>query len=321
MPRFPNLKFETSKRNPKVFSEFYSIIGAKFQVHSMKKLYGTGVALVTPFTDNLQVDYKALKKIISHVSKAVDYLVVLGTTGESVTLSKDEKKAVLEFVKNNNPKGLPIVYGIGGNDTQEVLEMIKHSDLNGVTAILSVSPYYNKPSQEGIYQHFKKVANASPVPVILYNIPGRTGSNVAAETTLRLAEHQNIIGTKEASGNLEQCMKIAKYAPKDFLLLSGDDMQTIAIYAIGGKGVISVLANAYPVIFKKMKEHAFAGNFAKASQEQFKLLEINGPMYEEGNPVGIKVVLSNLGLCASRVRLPMVEASASLQKKIQSIKI
>jgi 4-hydroxy-tetrahydrodipicolinate synthase len=287
----------------------------------MKKLYGTGVALVTPFTENLQVDYKALKKIISHVSKGVDYLVVLGTTGESPTLSKDEKADVLEFVKSNNPKGLPIVYGIGGNDTQEVLDSIQHTDLRGVSALLSVSPYYNKPSQEGIYQHFKKIATASPVPVILYNIPGRTGSNMTAETQLRLSEHKNIIGTKEASGNLEQCMKIAKYAPKDFLLLSGDDMLTTAIYAMGGKGVISVLANAYPVIFRKMKEQALSGNFAKASQEQFKLLEINGPMYEEGNPVGIKVVLAGLGLCSEKVRLPMVEASGSLKKKIQNIKV
>jgi 4-hydroxy-tetrahydrodipicolinate synthase len=287
----------------------------------MKKLYGTGVALVTPFTENLQVDYKALKKIISHVSKGVDYLVVLGTTGESATLSKDEKADVLEFVKSNNPKGLPIVYGIGGNDTQEVLDSIQHTDLRGVSALLSVSPYYNKPSQEGIYQHFKKIANASPVPVILYNIPGRTGSNMTAETQLRLSEHKNIIGTKEASGNLEQCMKIAKHAPKDFLLLSGDDMFTTAIYAIGGKGVISVLANAYPVIFRKMKEQALSGNFAKASQEQFKLLEINGPMYEEGNPVGIKVVLANLGLCGQQVRLPMVAASGALQRKIGQIKV
>jgi len=287
----------------------------------MKKLYGTGVALVTPFTDDLQVDYKALKKLITHVSKGVDYLVVLGTTGESVTLSKEEKKQVLDFVKNNNPKNLPIVYGIGGNDTSEVLETIEHTDLRGVTAILSVSPYYNKPSQEGIYQHFKKIANASPVPVILYNIPGRTGSNVTAETTLRLAEHKNIIGTKEASGNIEQCMKIVKYAPKDFLLLSGDDMLSLPLYSIGGKGVISVLANAYPLIFKRMKEFVFAGNYTKASQEQFKMLEINGPMYEEGNPVGIKVVLSGVGICSKKVRLPMVEASAALQKKIEGIKV
>lgn len=287
----------------------------------MKKLYGTGVALVTPFTDDLQVDYKALKKLIAHVSKGVDYLVVLGTTGESATLTKDEKHDILEFVKHNNPKNLPIVYGIGGNDTHEVLDTIKQSDLRGVTALLSVSPYYNKPSQEGIYQHFKKVAEASPVPVILYNIPGRTGSNMTAETQLRLAKHPNIIGTKEASGNLEQCMKIAKYAPKEFMLLSGDDMLSVPLYAIGGKGVISVLANAYPVVFRKMKEYAFAGNYNRASQEQFKLLEINGPMYEEGNPVGIKVVLASLGLGSTKVRLPMAEASGSLQKRILGIKV
>jgi 4-hydroxy-tetrahydrodipicolinate synthase len=287
----------------------------------MKKLYGTGVALVTPFTDDLQVDYKALKKIISHTSKGSDYLVVMGTTGESVTTSKEEKKQILEFVINNNPKGLPIVYGIGGNDTQSVISSIKETDLTGVDALLSVSPYYNKPSQEGIYQHFKKVADASPIPVLLYNVPGRTASNITAETTLRLAAHKNIIGTKEASGNLEQCMRIAKSAPKEFMLISGDDMLTVPLYAIGGKGVISVLANAYPTIFRKMKEYAFAGNYSRASQEQFKLLEINGPMYEEGNPVGLKVVLSNMGLGSKKVRLPLAEASASLQKKIGKIKV
>ncbi len=285
----------------------------------MKKFYGTGVALVTPFDTKGNIDYKALKKLLRHTAKGVDYYVVMGTTGESVTVTSEEKKKVLGYVKENNPKKLPIVFGIGGNNTQSVLDTIKSTNLKGVDAILSVSPYYNKPSQEGIYYHFKAVADESPVPVILYNVPGRTASNLTAETTLRLANHRNIIGVKEASGSLEQCMKISKHMPRDFLLISGDDLLTVPLYSIGGKGVISVLANAFPVIFKKMKEFSFAGNYTKASQEQFRILEINGPMYEEGNPVGVKQVLQEMGICSNMVRLPNVPASEGLQKKIKSI--
>jgi 4-hydroxy-tetrahydrodipicolinate synthase len=283
----------------------------------MKKLYGTGVALITPFNENLQIDFKSLKKILSHTAKGVDYYVVLGTTGEAATLSDDEKKSVLKFVVDNNTKGLPIIYGIGGNNTQHVLETIATTDFKGVDGILSVSPYYSKPSQEGIYQHFKAVADACPVPVVLYNVPGRTSSNMTAETTIRLAAHKNIIGIKEASGNLEQCMKIINSAPKDFMVISGDDMLTVPLYALGGKGVISVLANAFPVLFRKMKEHAAAGNYGKASAEQFRIIDINGPMYEEGNPVGVKHVMSLLELCQPFVRLPLVPASFALQKKIE----
>jgi 4-hydroxy-tetrahydrodipicolinate synthase len=285
----------------------------------MKKLYGTGVALVTPFTETLAVDYKALKKLLQHTAKGVDYYVVMGTTGESVTCSDEEKAKVLQFVKDNNPKGLPIVYGIGGNNTAHVIKEIKAADLRGVTAILSVSPYYSKPSQEGIYRHYKAVADASPIPVVLYNVPGRTGSNVTAETTLRLAAHKNIIGIKDACGNMEQFLKIAKEMPKDFLLLSGDDMWALPLYALGGKGVISVLANAYPQIFKKIKEYAFAGSFPKGALEQAKLLEINGPMYEEANPVGIKYVLSKMGIIAPYVRLPLAGPSEGLKTKIDRL--
>lgn len=283
----------------------------------MKKFFGTGVALITPFTSTGSVDYKSLKKVLQHTAKGVDYYVVMGTTGESATLSREEKKAVLQFVIDNNPKKLPVVYGIGGNNTREVVETIKSTNFEGVDALLSVSPYYNKPSQEGIYQHFKAVADASPVPVILYNVPGRTASNITAETTLRLAAHKNIFAIKEASGNIEQCMKIAKAMPKDFLLISGDDLLTVPLYSIGAKGVISVLANAYPVVFQKMKEFSFAGDFAKASKEQFKILEINGLMYEEGNPVGVKQLMADMGLCGNHVRLPLVEASEGLKKKIR----
>ncbi|MBL7844595.1 MAG: 4-hydroxy-tetrahydrodipicolinate synthase [Cyclobacteriaceae bacterium] len=282
----------------------------------MKKLYGTGVALVTPFNADGSIDFNGLKKLLTHTAKGVDYYVVMGTTGESATVSTEEKKEVLKFVRQNNPRKLPIVYGIGGNNTQGVLDTIKSTDLSGVTALLSVSPYYNKPSQEGIYQHFSLIADASPLPVILYNVPGRTASNITAETTLRLAKHKKIIGVKEASGNLEQCMRIAKAMPKDFLLISGDDLLTVPLYSIGGKGVISVLANALPIPFKKMKEFAFAKNYEKASQHQFSLLEINGPMYEEANPVGVKQLLKEIGVCENYVRMPLLPASPALQKKI-----
>jgi 4-hydroxy-tetrahydrodipicolinate synthase len=292
----------------------------------MKKFFGTGVALITPFTSTGSVDYKSLKKVLQHTAKGVDYYVVMGTTGESATLSREEKKAVLQFVIDNNPKKLPVVYGIGGNNTREVVETIKSTSFEGVDALLSVSPYYNKPSQEGIYQHFSHVAMASPVPVILYNVPGRTASNISAETTIKLSAYPNIIGIKEASGNLEQCMKILERTnffkregmiADDFLVISGDDLLTVPLYSIGAKGVISVLANAYPEVFQKMRRFAFEGDYKKASAEQFKLLEINGPMYEEGNPVGIKQLMANMGLCTNNVRLPLVPASNALKKKIK----
>ncbi|MFN7259764.1 MAG: 4-hydroxy-tetrahydrodipicolinate synthase [Cyclobacteriaceae bacterium] len=284
-----------------------------------KKLHGTGVALVTPFDNQGGIDFQALKKLLRHTSQGVDYYVVMGTTGESATLSKEEKKEVLQFVIANNIKKLPIVYGIGGNHTQGVVDEIRSTNLTSVDALLSVSPYYNKPSQEGIYQHFVAVANASPIPIILYNVPGRTASNLTAETTLRLAKHKNIIGIKEASGSMEQCMNIAKEKPVDFLLISGDDMLTLSLYAIGGEGVISVLANAYPVTFKKIKEYMRTGKLNRAQQEQFKLLEINAPMYEEGNPVGLKHLLKTMNIGNGDVRLPLVAASSALQKKIETL--
>jgi len=285
----------------------------------MKSLEGTGVALVTPFDEKGVIDFSALEKLLHHTAKGVDYYVVMGTTGESVTLSAEEKISVLEFVKGHNPKKLPIVYGIGGNNTQVVIDTIKKTPLKGVDAILSVSPYYNKPSQEGIYQHFKTIAKSSPLPVILYNVPGRTGSNISASTTLRLSEITNIIGIKEASGSLEQCMNIANKKPKAFMLISGDDLMTLALYAIGGVGVISVLANAYPEVFNRIKNHCRKNDFKKASSEQFKLLEINGPMYEEGNPVGVKLILNEMGICKSYCRLPLAPASQMLRKKVKEL--
>jgi 4-hydroxy-tetrahydrodipicolinate synthase len=283
----------------------------------MKKLMGTGVALITPFNSDGSIDFTSLKKLLVHTTTGVDYFVVMGTTGESATLTKEEKKEVLQFILKNNPERLPVVYGIGGNNTASVLDEIEATNFRGVSAILSVSPYYNKPSQEGIRQHFKKIADASPVPVILYNIPGRTASNLTAETILKLAQHKNTIGIKEASGNLEQCMKIAKGKPKDFLLISGDDLFTLPLYSIGGVGVISVLANAFPIAFKKIMESVDDGNYSKASAETFKFLEINGPMYEEGNPTGVKYLLSLMKICKPHVRLPLVEPSAGLRKKIE----
>ena len=277
---------------------------------------GTGVALVTPFNPDLSIDFNGLKRLLEHTAKGVDYYVVQGTTGESVTTSNEEKAQLLRFVKKNNPGNLPIVFGIGGNNTQNILETIKQTEFEGVSGLLSVSPYYNKPSQEGIVQHFNRIADASPVPVILYNVPGRTSSNLTSETTLRLAEHPNITGIKEASGDLNQCQIIARNKPSDFLLISGDDMLTLPILSIGGVGVISVLANAYPEIFRGICRNFEAGNLMESRLELFKLLEINPLMYVEGNPVGVKEVLKKMGVCGNEVRLPLVTASDTLRERI-----
>jgi 4-hydroxy-tetrahydrodipicolinate synthase len=282
-----------------------------------EKFIGTGVALVTPFKKDHKIDFDALKKVLNHTSEGgVNYWVVMGTTGESATLTKEEKVAVLEFVLQNNPSNLPIVYGVGGNNTQSILEDMEHTPLDGVDAILSVSPYYNKPSQEGIYQHYVALADASPKPIILYNVPGRTASNISAHTTLKLAQHENIIGVKEASGDLVQCIEIAKNKPEDFLLISGDDMLTIPMMSVGGQGVISVLANAFPGIFSEMVDDALAGNYRKASQNLYQLTSINPLMYTESNPVGVKHAMALQGVCGNAVRLPLLAASPELQAQI-----
>ena len=282
----------------------------------MNAFKGTGVALVTPFHDDFSIDFDSLKRLIDHVvSGGVDYLVVLGTTGEAATLTSEEKKQVLKACLEFNGGRVPVMLGIGGNNTQAVLEEIKTTDFYGVASILSVSPYYNKPSQAGIIAHYTAIADASPVPVILYNIPGRTMSNMTASTTLQLSHHPNIVGMKEASGNLEQCMQIAAGMPKDFLLLSGDDLLTKAILSIGGSGVISVLANAIPVTFRKLTQ----GTEEESLQAAFSLLELNGLMYQEGNPVGIKNLLYHLGIISTdQVRLPMLSASAALSEQIKA---
>ncbi|MDF2158514.1 4-hydroxy-tetrahydrodipicolinate synthase [Algoriphagus sp. CAU 1675] len=281
----------------------------------MNQFKGTGVALVTPFHDDFTIDFEGLRKLIDHViAGGVDYLVVLGTTGESATLTKGEKLQVLKAALEYNANRLPVVYGIGGNNTQAVLDEIANTDFTGISAILSVSPYYNKPSQKGIIAHYQAIANACPVPVILYNVPGRTMSNVTAETTLELASHPNIIGMKEASGNLEQCMQIAANMPEDFFLVSGDDLLTRAISSIGGTGIISVLANALPATFKRLCH----GTEEESKKATFSMLNINGLMYQEGNPVGIKNLLNHMGICGDQVRLPLLRASLELSQKIKS---
>jgi 4-hydroxy-tetrahydrodipicolinate synthase len=284
------------------------------------KFAGTGVALVTPFKENLEIDYASLGQLLKHVSQGgVEYLVVMGTTGESATLSADEKNEVLSFVKKNNTAGLPIVYGMGGNNTRELLQQISHTDWNGIDAILSVSPYYNKPSQAGICEHYTTIADACPVPVILYNVPARTSSNITAATTLKLSRHPNIIGTKEASGDMVQCMEIARSKPAGFLLISGDDLLALPMISFGAVGVISVLANAFPVPFTQMIRQALAANFDEASQGLFGFLRINPLMYEEGNPVGLKQALYCSGICSNHVRLPLAPASEGLSARIQTV--
>lgn len=283
-------------------------------------LHGTGVALVTPFTSTPEraVDYDALRRLLDFtLAGGVDYVVVNGTTAESPTLTAEERTELLRVMKAHVGSRVPLVFGIGGNDTAAVERTIRSTDLEGVTAILSASPYYNKPSQAGIIAHYERLADASPVPLLLYNVPGRTASNLTAETTLHLAQHPNIIGTKEASGNIEQCLNIAARKPADFLLISGDDMLTPSLVAFGAVGIISVLANAFPRTFSDMTRHALAGNFAQASQLLFGLLPLNPLMYEEGNPVGVKAALAALDLCSAAVRLPLVEASTSLMQRVQ----
>jgi 4-hydroxy-tetrahydrodipicolinate synthase len=281
----------------------------------MNAFKGTGVALVTPFHDDQSIDFAGLKRLIDHVvSGGVDYLVVLGTTGESSTLTSSEKKQVLKACLEYNAGRVPLMLGIGGNNTRSVVDDIENTDFYGVAAVLSVCPYYNKPSQEGIIAHYTAIADASPAPVVMYNIPGRTMVNMSAATTLKLSHHPNIVGMKEASGNLEQCMQIAAAMPRDFLLLSGDDLLTKAIMAVGGSGVISVLANAFPERFKQLTH----GSSEEALQATYSLLSLNGLMYQEGNPVGIKNLLLHMGILESdQVRLPMLRASLELSNQIK----
>jgi 4-hydroxy-tetrahydrodipicolinate synthase len=249
----------------------------------------------------------------------VEYLVINGTTGESPTVTSSEKTDLLDVARRHVAGRVPLVYGIGGNDTATVEHQLRSTDLTGIEAILSASPAYNKPSQAGILAHYQRLADASPLPLILYNVPGRTGSNISAETSLRLAQHPNIIGIKEASGNVEQCLAILAGKPADFLFLSGDDMLTVPLIACGGHGIISVMANAFPQRFSDMTRAALAGDFARAQQLLFGLVPLNPLMYEEGNPVGVKAALALQGVCEAAVRLPLVPASEGLTARIKSL--
>ena len=284
------------------------------------KIYGTGVALVTPFKTDLSIDFDGLTRLINHcIDGEIDFLVVMGTTGESVTLSNDEKSQVLEHVKKINDSKLPIVLGIGGNNTSAIIESFSNYNLDGVDAILSVTPSYNKPTQEGIYQHFKAISEKSPLPIILYNVPARTSSNMSSETTLRLAnDFDNIIAIKEASGDMSQIMEIINRKPANFNVLSGDDAITLPIVAMGGKGVISVLAQGLPKEFSTMVSYVLDDNNLDQSRDiHYKILDFVDPLFSEGNPAGIKKMLKLLNICDDNVRLPLVKASDSIENTIK----
>ncbi|MCF1192632.1 4-hydroxy-tetrahydrodipicolinate synthase [Mangrovimonas sp. AS39] len=282
------------------------------------KFEGTGVALVTPFNEDLTVDYTALEKIVSYnIENGTDYLVISGTTGESVTITSDEKEKIIETIVKVNEGRVPLVLGIGGNNTLKVIEEIKQTDLSGIDAILSVSPYYSKPTQEGIYQHFKAISEACPIDIILYNVPGRTASNMLPETTLRLAkDFKNIVAVKEAGNNVGQYLQLIKNKPEDFMIISGDDDLALGVVLAGGSGVISVIGQAFPKEFSKMIRLGLEGAAKDAYQIHFKLMDVTGYIFSENNPAGIKAVLSGLGLCLPTVRLPLVEATDSLKSKI-----
>jgi 4-hydroxy-tetrahydrodipicolinate synthase len=285
------------------------------------KLKGTGVAIVTPFRKDFSIDFPSLGKLVRHVSEnGANYLVVLGTTGESVTLNKDEKGAILNFVLDSNDNKLPVVAGFGGNNTNEIINSIKHYNFSGIDAILSVSPYYNKPTQKGLYAHFKAISEVSPVPVILYNVPGRTASNMTAETTLQLAhDFSNIIAVKEASGNFEQIMAISKNRPSDFMVISGDDALTLPLISCGIDGVISVAANAFPAQFTTLVTLALKGKYKEAWEIQQKLLDIYQALFVEGNPAGVKAALKILGICQDFVRLPLTSVSKATFGKLTKL--
>ena len=287
----------------------------------MDKIKGTGVALVTPFKEDKSVDYKGLENLLNHViDGGIDYLVLMGTTGESVTLSKGEKVAVVDFCKKINNSRIPVVLGIGGNNTMQVVEDIKSANLDGIDAILSVSPTYNKPSQEGIYQHYKMISGNCPLPIIVYNVPGRTASNISAETTVRMAnDFENIVAVKEASGDMDQIMKIIKNKPSNFVVLSGDDGLTLPMIHMGAEGVISVIGQSHPKEYSDMVSFGLSGNKEIANQLHNKLYDFYVPLYAEGNPVGVKACLELLGICKSQVRLPLVEASDAIKNELKSL--
>jgi 4-hydroxy-tetrahydrodipicolinate synthase len=285
----------------------------------MKKFRGTGVAIVTPFKNDSSIDFAALGRIVNHViNGGVNYIVVMGTTGESSTLTKDEKKAIISYVVEVNDNRVPLVLGIGGNSTQEVINCIRHANLCGVDGILSVAPYYNKPNQRGLLQHFKAIATCSPIPVIMYNVPGRTCSNISSETCIELAnECENIVAVKEASGDIAQIMRIIKGKPDNFSVISGDDMLTIPVIAAGGTGVISVLANAFPAATSELVANSLKSNYKSARELQFRYLEMIELLFIDGNPAGVKAMLSIMNLCLNNLRLPLVPVTKTMYTRIQ----
>jgi 4-hydroxy-tetrahydrodipicolinate synthase len=286
-----------------------------------EKFKGLGVAMVTPFNKDGYVDFPALQRLTENlINGGVNYLVVQGTTGESVTLRKEEKRAILDFVLEINNKRLPVVLGMGGYDTRELLETVENFDFTGVDAILSVSPYYNKPTQEGLFAHYNELNKNTPLPIILYNVPGRTGRNMQAETTLRLArECKNIIGIKEASGSFNQIMSIIQERPKDFLVTCGDDAIALPTMSVGGDGVISVVGNAFPKEFSEMVNLAMNQKFEEAQKIHYALLDIIQHLFVESNPSGVKEVLKVLGVAQNYTRLPIVPVTEVTAKKIYSL--
>lgn len=286
-----------------------------------QKFTGTGIAIVTPFNEDGSFDFPTLEKLINFwIEHKIEYLVVAGTTGESATLTREEEQELFTYVQKTANGRITLVAGIGGNDTREILHAFKTMDLTGYDAILSVSPYYNKPRQEGIYQHYKALNDATPLPIIMYNVPGRTGQSVSAETTLRIArECDNIFATKEASGNFDQINQIMKNKPDDFMLISGDDGITLPMIALGCSGVISVVANAFPKDFGDMVRLALAGKFAEALPLHLKYIDVIHTLFSEGSPSGVKEYLKEMGLCSTHCRLPVVpvsEAHAAYIKKL-----
>jgi 4-hydroxy-tetrahydrodipicolinate synthase len=283
------------------------------------QLRGTGVAIITPFTANEAIDFDALGRMIDHViNNGVEYLVTLGTTGETPVLSKEEKKEIALFTYEKVNKRVPIVVGIGGNHTRELVQELETFPLQAATAVLSASPYYNKPSQEGIYRHYEMLAQASPLPIILYNVPGRTASNLSAATTLRLAQVPNIGGIKEASGNMVQCMHILRNRPADFLVTSGDDHLALPLIASGMDGVISVAANCFARYFTDMIRHCLAGNYEAARPLHYKLLEGMDLLFAENNPAGVKAFLAEMKLIGNYLRPPVLPLSDALQQQVRA---
>ncbi|MDG4717272.1 4-hydroxy-tetrahydrodipicolinate synthase [Winogradskyella marincola] len=286
----------------------------------MTKFIGTGVALITPFKADLSIDFEALERLVEHnINNGTEYLVISGTTGESVTVTAEEKKMLVEFISKVNNGRVPLVLGIGGNNTASIISEINNTDLSSIDAILSVSPYYSKPTQEGIYQHFKAIAEVSPKPIILYNVPGRTSSNVLPETTIRLAnDFKNIIAVKEAGNNVHQYLELLRTKPDDFLVLSGDDDLALGVALAGGSGVISVIGQALPKEFSEMIRLGIAGKAKEAYKTHFDLMPITRLIFSENNPAGIKAVLEALNISESHVRLPLVEATDKLKNDIKS---